>query len=207
MRDILTVNKAQELFSLGFSVAEISRKLKKSSSNVSRWCRKTQETKIVKPANYQEKRRQLWYNYEKVKITNLNTKTCKTLLSVLYWCEGAKYPSSGEVAFTSSDGEMQKVFVTLLRKAYSKEIDEKKFRVVLQIPASYDIEDSKKYWSKLLKIPIDQFYKPYITKTQGNRFRSSYKGTCGLRYHDYRILLRIMGAYNQIAKQIIGEVA
>ncbi len=155
----------------------------------------------------QEKKRQQWFDFDRINIGVLDVGKCKLLVSMLYWCEGAKYPSSGELAFTSSDEQMQTVFIKLLRRAYSEEIDEKKFRVVLQVPSIFNVEEVKNYWAKLLNISTNQFYKPYITKTKGNRFRKSYMGTCSLRYHDYRILLRIMGTYNQISKQIIGDVA
>lgn len=206
MRDSELVQRVQDLYKNGHTVANISKNLQKSSSNVSRWCRKSLESNKEGLLSFQEKKRQKWFDFDKIDFGTLNTNSCKALVSVLYWCEGAKYPSSGELAFTSSDEQMQVVFIKLLRNAYPEEINEEKFRVMLQIPSGYDVVEVKNYWSNLLNIPISQFYKPYITRTQGNRFRKSYMGTCGLRYHDYRILLRVMGTYNQIAKQIIGDV-
>ncbi len=201
-----TVKQVQELYKSGQSVSNISKTLQKSSSNVSRWCRKTHEVFNDRDLTLQEKKRKRLFYLNRISVGNLDINKCRLLVSLLYWCEGAKYPSTGELAFTSSDEQMQIVFIKLLRKAYPKEIDEKKFRVMLQIPSVYNIEEIKAHWSKLLNISTKQFYKPYITKTQGNRYRKSYMGTCGLRYHDYRILLRVMGTYNQIAKQIIGDV-
>ena len=206
MRDIEIVMEVQNLYKLGYSVAEISRKLKKSSSNVSRWCRKAVEGDNSRKISPQDVRRKHWFDFDRVDIGSLSIEQCRLFLSILYWCEGAKYPASGELAFTSSDEEMQQVFIKLMRKAYPEEIEESKFRVVLQIPDVYEVEEIKAYWSKLLDIPLAQFYKPYMTKTRGSRYRNLYRGTCGLRYHDYRILLRIMGTYNQVAKQIIGGV-
>jgi len=206
VRDTLLVKQVQALYKLGHSVADISNILGKSSSNVSRWCRKASDGDLDRIPSAQDKRRQRWFDFDKISIENLDIDNCRLLVSILYWCEGAKYPSTGVLAFTSSDEEMQKVFIKLLRKAYPEEIEERKFHVVLQIPVAYNVEEIKEYWSKVLNISTSQFYKPYITKTQGNRFRNKYRGTCGLRYHDYRILLRIMGTYNQLAKQIIGDV-
>lgn len=206
MGDTTLVRNVQNLYKSGYSVAKISKELQKSSSNVSRWCRKTLEITNSKKLSPQEKRRKEYFDLDKIDIGELDITKCRLLASILYWCEGAKYPSTGELAFTSSDETMQKVFIKLLRKAYPQEIDEKRFRVMLQIPSTYNIEETKKYWSNLLEIPISQFYNPYITKTQGSRYRKTYMGTCGLRYHDYRILLRLMGIYNQLANQIIGDV-
>lgn len=202
-----TVMEAQNWYKAGHTVAEISRKLKKSSSNVSRWCRKAVDGDTSREPTPQDIKRKAWFDFDSVDIGSLTINKARMFLSFLYWCEGAKYPASGQLAFTSSDELMQVVFIKLLRKSYPSEIIESKFRVVLQIPHGYEVEKVKAHWSKLLNLPLSQFYKPFMTKTVGNRYRNSYFGTCGLRYHDYRILLRIMGTYNQMIKQINGGVA
>ncbi len=176
MRDIDSVLKAQELYRNGYSVAEISRKLKKCSSNVSRWCRKAVENDVGRKLTIQDIKRKYWFDFDKVDIGSLSIERCRLFLSILYWCEGAKYPASGELAFTSSDEKMQRVFIKLMRKSYSEEIEESKFRVVLQVPDICDVEKIKVHWSKLLNIPLTQFYKPYMTKTRGSRYRNTYRG-------------------------------
>ncbi len=202
---MILVEQVQDLYRSGHSVASITKKLHKSNSNISRWCRKILDINGKGCLTNQEKRRQYWYNFDNISIANLDTNYCRTLISLLYWCEGAKYPATSSLAFTSSDVEMQKVFIKLLRKAYPNEINESKIKIVLQIPSEFNVYETINYWSNILNIPTNQFYKPHITSTKGNRFRTSYHGTCSLRYHDYRLLLRIMGSYNQISKQIINE--
>lgn len=152
MRDTLLVKQVQALYKLGHSVADISNILGKSSSNVSRWCRKASDGNLDRIPSAQDKMRQRWFDFDKISIENLDIDNCRLLVSILYWCEGAKYPSTGVLAFTSSDEKMQKVFIKLLRKAYPEEVEERKFHVVLQIPVGYNIEEIKEYWSKILNI-------------------------------------------------------
>ena len=130
----------------------------------------------------------------------------KIYLSLLYWCEGCKYPGTNKIEFVSSDEAMQQVFIALLRKAYNKELDESKFRVMLQLHTTHDIPTQIKYWSDILHIPETQFIKPHLTIKTASRYRTTYNGTCNLRYFDYRLLIRIMGIYNQISNQIINQM-
>jgi len=126
------------------------------------------------------------------------------LLSVLYWCEGAKYPGTSRIEFVSSDENMQIVFIKLMRQVFAEEIDETKLRVMLQLHSSHNIPITIEHWSKVLNIPRAQFTKSHITVGKNTRYRHTYNGTCALRYHNYRFLLRIMGNYNQISNQIIN---
>lgn len=93
-----------------------------------------------------------------------------------------------------------------MRIAYTKELDESKFRVMLQLHTTHNIEAQINYWSKLLDIPTSQFIKPHLTIKTGSRYRSIYNGTCNLRYFDYRLLLRIMGTYFQFSNQIMNQL-
>ncbi len=204
MRDTETVIKAQDLYKSGYSVAEISRKLKKCTSNVSRWCRKIVKNSVRENISPQEKIRQKWFNFDKVNIGNLSVDKCRVLLAVLYWCEGAKYPSSNRVDFVCSDESLLLTFLLLFRKSF--DLDESRFRIKMQIHTDQDFKEVTSYWSEKMKIPESNFTKPTITEKRGGRYRNEYWGTCSIRYSDYSILLRIMGTYNQIAKQIIGDV-
>ncbi len=202
------VEEVQLLHQEGMGVCDIARKLHQDSTQISRWCRKATLLNTLKnPTTHQEKTRQFYYTKDNFKLNQLDNDTAKVLLSSLYWCEGAKYPGTNRIEFVSSDENMQAVFIKLMRKVFSKELIESKLRVMLQLHTTHDITSSILYWSKILKIPAKQFVKPHITTSQKTRYRHIYNGTCSLRYQDYRLLLRLMGMYNQITKQIIGEVA
>ncbi len=207
MRDRKLVEQAQALSRAGLKNVEIAKKLNKSTSNISRWCRK--EFMITRPtinSSYQEKMRYYLFSNNPVKIRYLSKNLAQVLLSVLYWCEGAKYPGTSRIEFVSSDENMQVVFIKLLRKVFAAEIDESKFRVMLQLHSSHNIPTTTKRWSKLLDVPTTQFIKPHITIGKNTRYRHAYNGTCALRYHNYRFLLRIMGNYDQVANQIIHQL-
>lgn len=207
MRDRKLVEQAQLLFHQGYKKHEIATKLGKSTSNISRWCRKPFGiTKPTDVSSYQERLRYLWFTTNPIEIKFINKNEAAILLSMLYWCEGAKYPGTNRIEFVSSDEKMQIIFIKLMRLVFSDKIVESKFRVMLQLHASHDIPKTIDYWSKLLNIPIDQFVKPHITIGKNTRYRHSYSGTCGLRYHDYRFLLQIMGNYDQVTNQIINQL-
>ncbi len=121
----------------------------------------------------------------------------KLLVSILYWCEGAKYPSSSFIGFTNSDTSMMKTFIRLFRRAFP--VNESKFRVWLQLHATHNIQNQISFWSELLQIPVTQFYKPRVTHARGGRYREGYQGTCTLKYFDYRIQLRMMGIYTRFS--------
>lgn len=205
MRDRILVEQAQALSKSGLKNYEIAKKLNKSTSNISRWCRKAKE--ISEPtldSSHQERLRYFWFTNNPVKINSLDKNMAAILLSVLYWCEGAKYPGTSRIEFVSSDENMQIVFIKLMRQVFAEEIDETKFRVMLQLHSSHNIPITIEHWSKVLNIPRAQFTKPHITVGKNTRYRHTYNGTCALRYHNYRFLLRIMGNYNQISNQIIN---
>ncbi|MFH2019075.1 MAG: hypothetical protein ABII80_00450 [bacterium] len=204
MRDRKLVEKVQSLYQSGIKKCDIARKLNLDTSNVSRWCRKLSWlNKIAEFSSYQEKERHHWYKYEKINFTKIDQNSAKILLSILYWCEGCKYPGTNKVEFVSSDESMQITFIKLMRIAFKNELDETKFRVMLQLHTTHNVNKLISYWSNLLNIPKGQFIKPHLTIKTASRYRPIYNGTCNLRYFDYRLLLRIMGTYNQVSNQII----
>ncbi len=203
MRNRTIVEQAQGLYQSGKRKFEIAKELGQSTSNISRWCRESPGIYNQKePTNHFERKRNHLYSLDKLRVNSLDQNTAKTLLSIFYWCEGAKYPGSNTLEFVSSDERMQTTFIKLFRLAFKGEIDEGKFRVFLQLHTTHDVKSSIGYWSKLLHIPEKQFIKPHITIKKGGRYRKIYNGTCGLRYHDYSLLIRIMGCYDQVSKQI-----
>lgn len=90
--------------------------------------------------------------------TQINTNHKKLLCAVLFWCEGGKDVSSG-VRFMNSDPLMIETFLTLLRDAF--EIKEEKLRALVHLHSYHNSQKQLHYWSKVTKIPITQFYKPY----------------------------------------------
>ncbi len=205
MRDRKLVEQVQELYLSGMKRREIGNLLGKSSSDISRWCRKLCPLdRITESSSHQEKDRYHWYRYDNINLAKIDQNNARILLSLLYWCEGCKYPGTNKIEFVCSDEKMQVTFIKLMRIAFKYELDETKFRVMLQLHTTHNIETQINYWSKLLNIPVTQFIKPHLTIKTGSRYRPTYNGTCNLRYFDYRLQLRIMGIYNQVSNQIIN---
>ena len=130
----------------------------------------------------------------------LKKESAKILASILYWCEGSKYPSSNFVAFSNSDENLVVTFLNLFRLGFKPK--ESKLKASLQLHTTHNKEEMTSFWSKALKIPKSQFYKPTITKPTKNMKRRDYKGTCTIRYYDVYILLEIMGIFEEFSKKI-----
>jgi len=168
------------------------------------WCKKGQTgTRWDTLLTTNERRRKEIKSSElksmtKLKLLDKNTK--KILASIIYWCEGSKYPATNKVDLTNSDPSLLQVFIKLLRESFL--LDESKFRARLQIHSSQDLSKIKKYWSKVLNIPVSQFMKPTITAANGKKHRKDYMGTCTIRYSDYKIQLKLIGIYEQFGKLI-----
>lgn len=202
MRSRVLVEKVQKMYKDGLGVCEIAKLLKQDSTNVSRWCRKnTTFTTLENPTNKVELERKYWYTHDKVNSDISNLNNAKILLASLYWCEGCKYPMTNRIEFVSSDENMQLTFISTMRKVFKEDLLESKFRVMLQLHTTHDLDKTISYWSNLLQIPPNQFTKPHITIGKQTRYRPTYNGTCSLRYQDYRLLLRLMGIYSQIGEQ------
>ena len=136
-------------------------------------------------------------------IKALDKNQAKIFLSLFYWCEGSKYPSHNGVAFSNSDPNLLKTFIKLMRQSFS--LDEKKFRIHLQIHDTHDFAALRNYWSNLLNIAGLQFLKPTVTKRRGTKHRKEYLGTCTIKYQDYRIQLKLMGLYEAFHKKFAKD--
>ncbi len=203
------IEKAIELRkSQGYSFAHLQRVTGIPATTIRNWCvdeyigtrwdtllrsneRKRQELRVSEIATLDT-------------IKNIEVENAKILAAIIYGCEGSKYPATNKLELTNSDPNLLKVFIKLLRKSFI--LDEAKLRVHLQIHDIHDFKSVKSFWSDLLDIPKKQFIKPTITKVRGGKHRRIYHGTCSIRYHDYRLQLKVIGIYEALLKKL-GEVA
>lgn len=195
------VKKARKLKEKGLSAKKIGERLGVGDTTILRWC-------IDIPSNNPT---HLWYQRRRSKMKkkgaklidsfNLTSEMARILASFLYWCEGCKYPASAFVGFSNSDDSLVKTFLELFRKGFHP--TENKLRVHLQLHTTHDKEKMTAFWSKLLKIPKNQFFKPTITPPTGRMKRFNYKGTCTVRYYDLSILLEMAGIYEGLARKIL----
>ncbi len=136
----------------------------------------------------------LRHRTEKFKtILNKKSDIAKLLCGVLYLCEGAKYPSSRQLIFGSTDSKTIRTFLCLLRNNFN--IDEGKFRCRIMHRYDQNGKTLSKYWSNLTKIPLSQFYRSYKDKRTKGKItkKKDYKGICAVQYNStdlqYELLL------------------
>ncbi len=133
-----------------------------------------------------------------------NSAVYRSLTSMLYWAEGAKTPEGGVMKFANTDPQLMLLFITLLRKSYS--LKEEKFRVGLYLHHYHSIKKVKKFWSKLLTIPLNKFYKVYIKKrSQTKRFRKNFVGICFLYYRDRKIQRELLELGHALQQKICAR--
>lgn len=110
---------------------------------------------------------------------------------MLYWGEGAKSSIKQKgIDFANSNSEMIKVFLKFLRIICG--VNEKRLRMYLYCYIDQNIGEIKEYWSRITKIPLIQFTKPYIRKDFHKEKIGKMKyGLAHVRYSDKRLLLQI----------------
>ena len=119
------------------------------------------------------------------------------MLAMLYSAEGARHKGVSGLKFANTDPKMAQLYITLLRKCYK--LDESRFRIRLHLHYYHSIKKSKKIWSKLLNVPLDQFSKPYIKKrSKTKKFRKNFIGICFISYLDSNIRREIMEIFSQL---------
>ena len=194
------VEKIREARVNGLSIRDLEKKFKISNSTISRWVRDipSKEKLSLKSRELQEENKNKFRAL--VDKTKLDKANSKILASLLYWCEGSKYPSTNVLAFSNSDCKLVNSFIELMRLGF--DLDESKFRVHLQLHTTHDEAAMIKFWSGLLNLPKEKFYKSTITKPTKRMKRIDYKGTCTVRYHDVRILFQLTGVFNEFAKKM-----
>ena len=77
--------------------------------------------------------------------------------TALYAGEGGK--TDGEVRFANSDPRMLLLFCTWLRHFF--DVDESRLHLRIYLHQGLDLEAANAFWSELVAVPVEQFYKPY----------------------------------------------
>lgn len=183
--------KAIILRKQGKSYSQIKKALKVSKSTLSLWLRNyplsKQRIRELRDWNEQriekfretmrrkrEKRLKETYKIQKKIILPLNKREFFLAGLFLYWGEGTKCRPAG-LSVSNTDPSIIQFFMHWLNK--SLHIPKKKIKVYLHLYNDMDINKEIEYWSKLLKIPITQFARPYIKNTSSARI--NHKGGFG----------------------------
>ncbi len=202
----------------GYSLQEISHRLKIAKSTASIWLRNIKLSKSAQKILNQKKAlarqkaaksirkkhllRKIQIESQAQKtISNLDLTSspfCKIVCSLLFWGEGGK--NDHYVSFINSDPEMIAIFLKTFRKSFP--LQESKFRALIHIHEYHNEKKLKQYWSNLTKIPLNQFTKSYRKPHTGSRKKEGYKGAIKIKYYDSSIAMQLKAIYNQLAKTI-----
>jgi hypothetical protein len=212
-------DKAISLRKRGYSLSEVSDRLNIPFGTVQGWvkyiklskaqrlrlkekvlkCGKVGLSKILKTKRVEAG---LWKKAVKEKTKKFKgfltrkSDAAKLACGLLYLCEGAKYPTSKQLIFGSSDPRLIRTFLELLRDNFN--IDEDKLRCRIMHRYDQNPITLRRYWSNLTRIPLSKFYKSYKDKrTKGIATKKkNYHGICALQYNSTKL---------QYELQLIGE--
>lgn len=222
-------NKKEEAIRLrkkGNSIRDIETKLGISRSTLSGWFKNIQLTakqEQVLKKKWKEglvrarKGAVKWHNTQKnkrlevakreagetLKNISLDDKNILELsLAILYLGEG--YKGSTGTGIGSSDPKILRLFLASLEQVYNFDI--KSIRCELNLRADQSPEEEKKYWSKTLDIPIENFKQATLDKrTEGRKTYSHYHGVCQLRCGRVDIQRRLMYLADMYCEDIISK--
>lgn len=210
--------KAISLRKLGYSLSEISNKVKVSKSSVSVWVRrvnmgqKAQERIIYlkkmaiknvininhRNAVLRKKKCNNWAKKFLMRKRSFSIFENRMIYSLLYWGEGAKF--SNGVEFTNSDPKMVKMFLISLIIGFG--VDRSKIKVNLHLHKYHNGLKQKKMWCDLLEISENQFNKTYWKPNSDKIKRLNYPGCIRICYYSKEIVDKIKAFYSELFGKI-----
>ena len=199
--------KVKKLRVKGYSVKELHKMFAVSKSTISGWVQGVELSEKAKARlqqNYtngqiasqktiKEKTRQKNIQADEFAENILNKsnfiESSQTLLcAMIYFCEGNKSLKS-LVVFTNSDPNLISTFLYLFRNSFN--LDEKKFRVLMHLHKYHHEKIEKKFWSKVTKIPGEQFHRTYLKPNSGKYKKEGYQGCIKVYYGDVSIARKL----------------
>lgn len=211
---------ALKLRKKGWSYKQIQKRVRVSKNTLSRWCseivltedqvekllgrklRGAERGRLAAAISKKEKRS----NEEKA-LLSLGEKEVGTMSDrekfiagiALYAGEGGKRT----MEFANSNSKIIRFMMDWFRRFCN--VPERKFRGVIWIHDNLDPEKAKVFWSKLTKIPVSQFYKPYIAtnKKDSNKIRKNIhtNGVFSVKVFDTKTHRKILGWMSGILNQ------
>jgi hypothetical protein len=206
--------QAQKLRHRGLSYGEILQTISVSKSTISKWCKDIQLTKIQKirllnKKQFGQRKGSLVAAENKrnariertKKIGILAKKDVGKIINrdkfmagiALYAAEGNK--SDGKAGFSNADPKLIK-FMTNWFMTFAK-VPMRKLRGAIWLHEGLSEKNSKKFWSHLINLPLNQFHKTYIAKikNESKKIRKNVHqyGVFQIRFSDSSIHRKIMG--------------
>ena len=189
MAKILEREKARTFREQGKSIKVIARLLGVSSSTVSSWCRdiilnpqqfkrlqKRQHAAGLKAVlKYAESKRNIRIEREKElcrlgkrDVGELTKRDLFVVGLALYWGEGYK-SGNGELGFTNSNPEMIKFILVWFKRVFAVHAEDFILRVSINSLHQARLQDVEKFWSDTTGLPLSQFSKGSLIKTQSKK--------------------------------------
>jgi len=130
-----------------------------------------------------------------------NKEVAKLLLAMLYAAEGAKGKNTASLVFGNSDTRIIRIFLSLLRTCY--QLDERKFRCTVQCRADMHSKTLERFWSRVTKIPRQQFYATSIDpRSIGKKSnKPAYKGVCRVQYFSAELFHDLMMVFELVSEK------
>ncbi len=206
MAKIKEREKAVQLREIGTSISDIADKLNVSKSTVSMWCKdivltpqaidnisKRSESKSTQALlKYTESLRLTRQRNVKISkqvgVDKLGPLTSRDIYCIglgLYWGEGYKRGSQ-EFGFTNSDPAMVTFYITWLETQFAVRKEDLILRVSINELHKHRILIVEKFWSDLSGVPLKNFTKPSLIKTQSKKLYSNQN----MHYGTLRIKVR-----------------
>ncbi|PIR85888.1 hypothetical protein COU14_01835 [Candidatus Kaiserbacteria bacterium CG10_big_fil_rev_8_21_14_0_10_44_10] len=111
------------------------------------------------------------------KINQDDRATLELALAILYLGEGTK--RKVETSLPNSDPSILRFFIAATSKLYG--LERTQFYAVLYLRYDQDVEETIKYWSRALGLPISAFKRVNRDKrTAGTKTYATYKGVCNV---------------------------
>src|SRR3990167_4146455 len=209
--------KARELRRKGKSIKTIAKLLSVSTSSVSLWCqdvelskdqidelkkRQVDPSNLIRQSYYLNKRKEFEDKVLRLKQEGINSigKLSKRdifLIGIaLYWGEGFK--KDHLVGLASSDINIARFFIYWLDQCFNILYKDLILRVTANISYKNKINNLQQFWSKELKIPLNQFSKPSFQVTKWKKEyenKNTYHGVLRIRVRRSINLLRKIFGY------------
>lgn len=210
--------KALALRKEGLSYSQIRRIIKVSKSTLSLWLRKypLSKKRINELRAWNERRIERFretmrckkearlqeaYITQKKALLPLKKKELFLAGLFLYWGEGTK-STMDRLSISNTDPSVIKFFLTWLNKSLN--VPEQKVRILLHLYDDMDVDQEIKFWSNILKIPLEQFARPYIKKTSSksiNHKGAFGHGTCNATICNVPLAEKVFMALKAIANR------
>lgn len=97
----------------------------------------------------------------------------------IYWGEGYKYAGGDQVGFTNSDPKMILFMMKWFQEICNVPKEQLSLAVRVNQSHKYRAGEIERYWSNLAEIPIDQFNKTVLIKSQSKKIYPSPNGYFG----------------------------